>query len=131
MTPAIKDLLTVIGPVLVLISFFTTQRAGEIRALVQSKSAKPADFLREALISTVLPLFSLALLVVCLGQLDDAVKVNFGKGNATSITWALSFVCLLLVCLAALQAHDARRAWKLWKNSRVGAPKRAPKPVRS
>ena len=119
MTQHIKDLVSVTGPVLVLISFFTTQRSTELRAMLEVDT--PArDFTREALLSSVLPLVTVGLIGVYLGTFIDVVKVTFGDGTTTSFTYAVLLVMLLLVALLAYQLSIAKQAWDARRESRTG-----------
>lgn len=120
MTVAIQELLSVVGPVLVLLSFFTTQRAGELRALTASPRATTADYTREALLSSALPVLTLALLGVCGDMFVRVVRTVVGAGDASAPGYAFLLVCLLLVALLCLQVFDARRAWRERVASMVG-----------
>lgn len=120
MSAAIVRLLTVIGPVLVLVSFFTTQRAGELRALTTNAKATTSDYTREALLSSALPVVTLALLAVCTDMLVRVGKTLMGAGDANSIGYAFLLVYLLLAALLCLQVFDARRAWNERSASLVG-----------
>jgi hypothetical protein len=108
----LKNLLTLTGPVLVLISFFTTQRAGELRALSASNKTKKPDFRREAIIASALPVPTTALLAVYAGAAYDVLRTVFGKGDANSLGYAFLTICLLVIALIAVQVWDACRAWK-------------------
>lgn len=120
MSASIVRLLTVVGPVLVLVSFFTTQRAGELRALTTNANATTSDYTREALLSSALPVVTFALLAVCTDMLVRVGKTVLGAGDASSIGYAFLMVYLLLGALLCLQVFDARRAWSERRASMVG-----------
>lgn len=106
----------VAGPTLAVLTFLTTYRSTELRAVVEDERSKPRDYWRESIICTALPVLSTCMAAFTWDTAADSwARMLGGRGfEAPLALFVLMYV--LLLALLAYQVLLAFKAWAEWTN---------------